>query len=257
MSLRFFDRFVPAGNATPESVWASPAWMLLLVNAIPLLGVLLGGWTLLDVVVLYWLENLVIGGINILKMASCAPDEALWRGSAREPLNLEGQGAKSPRFSPAAHHASKFFLIPFFTVHYGMFCLIHGVFVFVLLGTGGVGGQDDPIAGMQETVREILGGTTLIAAVALLGSHLYSFVFHFLIGGEFRTRDAASQMFQPYGRIVVLHIAILFGAFAIMLLAQPLILLLLMIVGKTLLDWGFHAAEHAGGQARTLSEPSL
>ena len=51
-------------------------------------------------------------------------------------------------------------------------------------------------------------------------------------------------MMAPYGRIVVLHIAILFGAFAIMALGSPLFLLVLLIVGKIALDLKLHRRSH-------------
>jgi hypothetical protein len=50
-------------------------------------------------------------------------------------------------------------------------------------------------------------------------------------------------MFQPYGRIVVLHIAILLGAFAVLALGSNIGVLLILIVGKTALDLGFHVWE--------------
>jgi hypothetical protein len=46
------------------------------------------------------------------------------------------------------------------------------------------------------------------------------------------------------GRVVVLHIAILFGAFATFILSSPVILLLLLIAGKTVLDLKLHHRSH-------------
>lgn len=42
--------------------------VLILANLIPLVGVLFWDWSVFEVVVLYWLENVIIGGIYILKM---------------------------------------------------------------------------------------------------------------------------------------------------------------------------------------------
>jgi hypothetical protein len=47
-------------------------------------------------------------------------------------------------------------------------------------------------------------------------------------------------MMAPYGRIIVLHIAILFGAFVITAFGSPVFLLLLLIAGKIGLDAKLH-----------------
>lgn len=219
--------------------WISPAATLVAVNAIPLLGAIFLGWSLFEIVLLYWFENVVIGAINILKLATCMPDEEHLLLS--EHVKSQGGAGKAL----AAMHAAKLFLIPFFTFHYGMFCFVHGAFVFALLARpeGGMRSGVSPDS-LLEMVGKVLSGGTLVAALALTASHLYSYIFHFLIGGEYRRTNVVVLMFAPYGRIVVLHLAILAGAFAIMFLGQPLILLLLLIGGKTLLDWRLHVYSH-------------
>ena len=48
----------------------------------------------------------------------------------------------------------------------------------------------------------------------------------------------------PYGRIVVLHLAIIFGAFATMLLGSPVFLLVILVLGKIILDLKMHFRAH-------------
>jgi hypothetical protein len=88
--------------------WLSTA-SLVVANLIPLAGVLFWGWDMFAVMFLFWAENVVIGGFNILRMAMCQPDEPVMWGL-------------------------KLFMIPFFAVHYGGFCLGHGIFVVALFG---------------------------------------------------------------------------------------------------------------------------
>lgn len=197
------------------------AFSLLAANGLPLLGVLLWDWNLFNVVVIYWAENVIIGLINILKLISCASS------------NLESKDLPYK-------HGAKFFCVPFFAVHYGIFCLVHGVFVFVLLG-----GEDGGLDGLSGDWFELLLETgSLWAIVGLAMSHFFSFVRNYLIGGEYRRADLTTLMFQPYGRIIVLHLAILFGAFAIFLLGSPIWLLVLLVIGKTALDLAIHLLEH-------------
>ena len=82
------------------------------------------------------------------------------------------------------------------------------------------------------------------AVLALTASHLVSFIFNFIIKGEYRRTVVPQLMFAPYGRIVVLHIAILGGAFAIQALGSPIVLLIILIIGKIAIDLGLHFRSH-------------
>ncbi len=230
--------------------------VLILANLVPLAGVLFWDWGIFNVVVLYWLENVIIGGINILKMLACAPDmEAIANKADDLSGNRSGQAEKLRELIKAhggkaalLNHGSKFFFIPFFTVHYGIFCLVHGMFVFVLLGgsagNGGLMRAGPAPDGFPELVRGALDAGGIWAALALVASHLFSFFHNYLGKGEFRRTVVPVLMAAPYGRVVVLHIAILFGAFAAVMLGSPVFLLLLLIAGKTVLDLKLHHRSH-------------
>ncbi|MEM7698052.1 MAG: DUF6498-containing protein, partial [Verrucomicrobiota bacterium] len=153
--------------------------VLVLANLIPLYGVFAWEWRVFDIVLVYWIENLIVGLFNVARILF-----------ARAPAGAPG----GPRGC----------LAPFFVVHYGIFCTVHGVFVFTLLGGG---------SSPSDIEQELVSGWLGLSVAALFISHLVSFVFNFLIRGEGRDRAPAQQMFAPYGRIVVLHLAILFGAF--------------------------------------------
>lgn len=120
-----------------------------------------------------------------------------------------------------------------------MFCLIHGVFVVVLLSNGGIIHGNGPNFDPSQ-----LSFNLLVAAAVLAGSHLVSFFTNYVARGEYRRTILPVLMMQPYARIVVLHLAIIFGAFAIVALGNPVFLLVILIVGKTLLDLALHLREH-------------
>ncbi|WP_146398306.1 DUF6498-containing protein [Pseudobythopirellula maris] len=247
------------GDLLTADVLKRPSvWPLLAANALPLLGVLLFGWSTFEIVLLYWLENVVIGVVNVLKIITCSPDPGL----VGEVKNPQMRNAMRDTFGePAAGQwtAAKLFFVPFFTMHYGIFCLVHGVFVFVLLGPGGLadsgfGNAGPRFFGLGAAGATVLSGWLLLAFAALASSHLYSFFTNYLGRGEYRRTTPPDLMAQPYGRVVALHMAIVLGAFATVLLGSPIVLLVILVAGKTLLDLKLHLREHAKAES-PLAEP--
>lgn len=231
-------------KTSPPSV-NTPLIVLIAVNFLPIVGVLFWGWNVFEIVSLYWFENIVIGAINILKMlTSCGDGSDVPTGNKKSFLREDAdmpEYLRNPSGAKVLNHGVKLFLVPFFTVHYGMFCFVHGVFVFALLG--GKGGRmmdGGPFTGMIRMISQILdsGGKWFVAAI--IASHLFSFFYNYLGKGEYRNTSAPALMVAPYGRIVVLHIAILLGAFAITALDGPVFLLILLIIGKIVLDAKLH-----------------
>lgn len=192
------------------------AFVLLLANAVPLFGVLLHQWTVFAVVLLYWCENVVVGGFNVLRMLCARPADAL-------------------------SQAAKLFLIPFFCVHYGMFTFVHGMFVFALFGdrTSHPGFGVSPSLVLDAIHREGLGWPI----AALCASHGFSFFHNYLAGGEYRNVSLPQLMIRPYGRIVLLHLTIILGGMLVMVLGSPVAALVLLVLLKTALDLGAHVTE--------------
>lgn len=215
---------------------------LVVANTIPLVGVLFFGWNVWNILVIYWLENGIVGAFNILKMARAEGDDFAegFKINGRSPNGIFKAG-----------------LIPFFIVHYGLFWFVHGVFVLTLplfmgiAGGGGSIGGSGPIGPgvatppFEPAIDNAFDlGWLAFALVALAVSHGLSFWWNFLRAGEYRRVSPARQMFAPYGRMVVLHLTIIFGALAIGLTGAPAVAVAILVVLKTLLDVGFHLVEH-------------
>jgi len=184
---------------------------LLAANLVPLAGVLFLGWKVFPVVLLFWMENVIIGILNVLKILLAKPTEP-----------------------PIA----KLFLVPFFCVHYGMFCFVHGIFVVTIFG--GQGGAGPVATGIRQVADLSSMGWALLALAA---SHIYSFAVNYIGAGEYHRAEAGQLLFQPYGRVVVLHVAILGGAFILAMLKSPVGGLVLLVVLKTALDAFAHLRE--------------
>jgi hypothetical protein len=183
------------------------AWVLVAANLVPLAGVLFWGWDAFALLALFWMENVIVGVFFALRMLTIDPrDPALWM--------------------------AKLFMVPFFCFHYGMFTAIHGAFVFSVFG------KNDPMQAASDY------GLWLPIAV-LLASHLFSFVWNWLVGGEFRRAQLTRTMMQPYARVVVLHVAIILGGIAATALGSPVWALLVLVALKIGLDLKAHVKEHS------------
>jgi hypothetical protein len=190
---------------------------LLIANVLPLFGVLFLGWKIFPLLVLFWLENVIVGIFNVFKMLVASP-------------------------SSPGQWAAKVFTIPFFCVHYGIFTLVHGIFVFVLFGGVFMQGAEFPDA---ANVAQAIGGFQIgWAILALFLSHLVSFIFNYIGKGEYKQSKVNDLMAQPYGRVVILHVTILAGGFLIGALGSPIFALLILIVLKTVIDIQAHLREH-------------
>ena len=208
--MKFFGP-ITANDLRKPSVLA-----LILANLVPVGGVLFFGWEVFPLMFLFWSENVIVGVFNVLKMI-CA-----------------GGGG-------SIGQATKFFLIPFFCVHYGMFTFVHGIFIMAMFGGGLEHGASFPGVGTFWNVMQEnhLGW----AVLGLVISRGISFATNFIGHGEYKNVVAPMLMAQPYGRIIVLHIAIIGGGFLVMALHSPVLGLLLLVVLKTLLDLAGHLRE--------------
>lgn len=200
--------------------WYSPSSLVLVTaNLLPLYGVLVLGWPVFPIVLLFWLENVVVGLLNALRMLLADPtDLVLW--------------------------TSKLFMVPFFCFHFGFFTAIHGVFVVGLFGGKAYRHLDHgmwPIEGATRAVADFDLGWAL---AGLAASHVFSFVWNYLVKGEFRRASLTELMQRPYKRILILHLTIILGGGLAQVLGSPVWALLLLIALKIYFDLKAHITEH-------------
>ena len=99
--------------------------VLIVVNLLPVGGVLWFDWSVLEILLLYWTESVIIGAINVLRMLASRADNVLagFRGRRGKvpPAMTSNRGGRLPM----PRRGLKAFLVPFFIIHYGMFCYAH------------------------------------------------------------------------------------------------------------------------------------
>jgi hypothetical protein len=189
------------------------------------MGVLFMGWDAGLILLLYWTENLIVGFYNILKMA--------W---------LKGRSIGSL--------FSKFFYICFFSLHFGGFCAVHGMFLMILFKVGpeDISTISDKLTWpmhlvfLQLLFRVISHLLNFLPAgmewpiLGLLVSHGISFIFDFVRPKKHQSIGLKDLMTNPYQRIIILHITIIAGAFLIKMIGSNIALLVVLILIKIIID---------------------
>ena len=184
-------------------------WLALAVDFVPVIFVFMFGWGAAALVLLYWAENVIIGVATIFRIIASG---VVMAGI------LGGLGT--------------LFLAAFFTLHYGLFCYGHGVFVFSFAEGLDYNPPEPGLSGMMEMVSIVMNYAPG-AAFALLLIAIFQGVAairDFMPGSSHQAENPMTEMMSPYGRIVVLHIGIFAGAAAMVALGDPMIGVLFLIV---------------------------
>jgi hypothetical protein len=221
-----------------------PLAVLIAVNLIPAVGVLWLGWDAMQLLIVYWMENLVVGGYTVLRMLSAGG----WRSLP---------------------------LVAFFLLHFGGFCAGHGA-VLTTFFTGSrqldnaLLGNDWP--GPLSLLQGFLKLTHYLyvqapdyffwAVLGMVISHGISFYRNHVVRQEDRGRSVGKIMHSPYGRIIAMHFAVLLGGILSVKFGATAMALLVLVALKIGLDVILHVrshrprtSSHNGHEAQPLRQP--
>lgn len=176
-------------------------------------GVLFLGWSVFVVIALFWFENVVIGIFNVAKILI--------------------SGARGGGFYLLASLG----LAAFFTVHYGLFTVVHGVFVVTLFGQSELGSSSgSPFAPLGRMLGYLLADRDgWLAAVGVTMLQAAAF-FRWCVNAHDSEAPQQNLMAAPYGRIVILHVTILAGGALVSALQWPVVGALLLVALKLAFD---------------------
>lgn len=188
--------------------------LVVVLNALPVWGVLAGEWSIGALMVLFWLENVAAGLVHALRMAIVG--------------------------GPPVLRAMKIAMIPFFCLHYGLFTLGHAFFVFGQFVEAGESVWTQP--GMGWAIAVAVGviawqgweahrrAPALPAAWTPTPEELATPL------GRRLAREQAGPMIrlmmEPYLRVGILHVVIVVGGGLALLLGSPLVALLMLVLLK-------------------------
>lgn len=190
---------------------------LLIVNAIPLVGVLFFGWDFFTLISIYWLETVIIGFYTLVRLGLITGMQV-------------------------------FFFIPFFIVHMGAFMSAHWLFLSFFVPPPELRGH--PILSLQAALAR---PEVKWMVVFMLISHGVSFYWHFWRNRKVdfppgfemkKNKKFEAIIFEPYRRIVIMHVTIILGAFPVFMFGSATWMFAVLVVLKTVADLNSHSKVH-------------
>ncbi len=169
-----------------------PDFLLILVNLIPLYGVWFEGWDAKEIFIVYCLETVIIGIINVVKMACITifvRKKDVWESNGNT-------------------MQSGWFFIFFFIIHYGFFVFVQTQIFF------GVSRMipDGSMIMNYAKIPELLGHDGKLLLLIFIAYYTVQNIFGFFSSGAYKTVSLGRQMFEPYMRIFVQQFVVILGS---------------------------------------------
>ena len=209
-----------------------PATTLIVANLAVGAITLSGQWGFYELMIVYWLEALVIGGFNVVRMGIV--------GLAGQPFGRWIEADWPARLVLSLMTAG-FFVMKFGAFALGLGALIAMVPEFLAHEQGTTGNH------IWHGINAV-GKGVAIAAILLFVSHAMSFVMNFIVRGEYRNTNLLTLLFWPYVRMSHVMITLAAGlviAAGIPFLNTSTVFGLVIVIVKTAADLVMHKVEHA------------
>ena len=200
------------------------AIILVFSNIVVIIFALTQSWNLLIIMFGYWLQSIIIGLFNFIKIVNLK--------------EFSVKGLKMNNKKVEATKKTKISVVFFFVLHYGLFHLIYfGFFI-------GFVAENQNLNLSKELFPILTMG------IIFFFNHLFSFWYN---RGEFEGKkpNIGKVMLFPYARIIPMHLTVMvYGAFIIFssMMGFELyqIALILFLLLKTLADLIMHIVKHQG-----------
>lgn len=243
------------------------ALVLILANLSCLLGIVFFDWTAMDILWLYWMETFIVGIFNILKMLSAAKKAmlgffgnlffaAFFTVHYNAFVIVQGififmfsQGVMGDDSGYSTDYSSSSDSLTTDSTATALTdsttSILTDSTAQVQLLNEGIELADLPSLPLLFLNTVIDKQTVYWGIVAIFLSHLFSFIYHYLIRGEFRRTSPQDLMIAPYKRIFIQQFVVIGGAFLLMGSGIPSPFLFLLIGLKIAVDLMGHVREHS------------
>lgn len=169
-------------------------YYLIAANLIPVVGALFFNWDPKEIFLVYCLETIIIGILNLVKMGIVTAIRKTDKWYNNNTYTMQ----------------SGLFFMFFFIMHYGLFVAVQmGIF----FGVSGIGdGTDLTVFNFFYKWPQLITHDSVIMLVAFGIGYGFKMIYEFIRSGEYRTTPLMIIMFQPYGRIFIQQITVILGS---------------------------------------------
>lgn len=167
-------------------------YLLIVINLIPLYGVWFLGWDAKHIFVVYAMETVIIGIINVLKMSFITL-------FVKKQDTWQNNGGSSMQ--------SGWFFILFFIAHYGFFVFVQTQIFFAvsrLIPNGSFFAN-------YAKIPALLGDNGKLMLLIFVAYYTLQNLFDFFLSGNYKTISMGRLMFEPYMRIFVQQFVVILG----------------------------------------------
>jgi hypothetical protein len=186
-------------------------FLLIVVNLIPLYGVWFEDWDPKQIFLVYCLETVIIGLINVIKMACVTifvKKKDVWENGGSTTMQ------------------SGWFFIFFFILHYGFFVFVQTQIFFAVTGML----PDGSMLMRYSKIPELLGPNGRLLLLIFIAYYTVDNVFRFFNSGVYKTISMGRLMFEPYLRIIVQQIVVILGSMFLTFGAGKVFILIFIVV---------------------------
>lgn len=185
-------------------------YLLILVNLIPLYCVWFEGWSATEVFLVYCLETVIIGVVNVLKMTCVTlfvKKADVWENGGSSTMQ------------------SGWFFIFFFIIHYGFFVFVQTQIFFAVSGLI----RDGSLLGNYPQIPALLGNNGKLMLLIFIMYYTVQNFIDFFMSGNYKTISMGRLMFEPYIRIFVQQFVVILGSMFLTFGAGKIFILIFVI----------------------------
>lgn len=186
-------------------------FFLILVNLIPLYGVWFEDWDARQVFLVYCLETVIAGVVNIIKMVCVTlfvKKKDIWESGGSTTMQ------------------SGWLFVFFFIFHYGLFVFVQTTIFFAVTGML----PNGSMLMQYSKIPELLGPNGRMLLLIFIAYYTMQNIFSFFTSGTYKTISMGRLMFEPYTRIVVQQIVVISGSMFLTFGAGKIFVLIFILV---------------------------
>lgn len=206
--------------------WIHRAFILA-TSLVPLGGVLWFGWSASTLLMVFWGETLLAGTANVVRIGL---HRRLTRASGHYRQHLNDSSRRTSGTRKPSRETT--FLAEYAMILY-VFTFAHGLFLGVFLAILGNKWRSEGPSPWQIDVESFRNGILAVAGITVL-----ELLYDLMSLGQQPFSWLKQRVQVALGRVVILHLVVIFGAFLMMRYETPMSFLAVLVALKALMDLG-------------------